>query len=183
MAQPSNPSGPSRAPVHDGPRDAAYEIRIARDGTWFYHGSPINRIELVKLFATVLERDKNGDFWLITPAERGRIVVEDAPFVAVGVEFEGGGNDQRIVFRTNLDHELRAGPEHPIRVAFEPLSDEPSPYILVRERVEARISRAVFYDLVEHAVERPSARGTEIGIWSDRIFFVLGTLPTSEDRS
>jgi len=157
--------------------DRAYAIRIARDGTWFHQGSPINRIELVKLFASVLQRDDGGDFWLVTPAERGRIAVDDAPFVAVGVEFQGRGEDQRLVLRTNLGQEVVAGPDHPIRVETDPLSDEPGPYILLQERLEARISRAVFYDLVEHAVERPTAQGTEIGIWSDRTFFALGTIP------
>jgi len=156
----------------------AYDIRIARDGTWFYHGSPIERIALVKLFATVLKRDEAGDFWLVTPAERGRIRVDDAPFVAVGVRTEGEGDGQRLVFRTNLDQEVTAGPEHPIRVAHDPLSDEPSPYILVGERLEARISRAVFYDLVEHAVTRATPQGSELGLWSERIFFPLGTIPS-----
>ena len=158
------------------PSERVYGIRIARDGTWFHQGSPINRIELVKLFATVLRRDENGDYWLITPAERGRIAVEDAPFVAVDVRFEGCGEDQKLVFRTNLDREIVAGPAHPIRVETDPLSSEPSPYILLQERIEARISRAVFYELVERAVERPTAQGAEIGIWSDRTFFALGTI-------
>ena len=154
----------------------AYGIRIARDGTWFHDGSPIRRIALAKLFSTVLKRDETGAFWLITPVERGRIEVEDAPFVAVAMMIEGAGKDQRLVFRTNLDDTVIAGPDHPIRVAYRPLSDEPAPYIVVRERLEARISRAVFYDMVEHAVERPTARGTEIGIWSERTFFPLGTI-------
>jgi len=164
------------APIADGDRgpDEAYPIRIARDGVWFYHGSPIGRIALTKLFATVLKRDDAGDFWLITPAERGRIVVEDAPFVAVELRAEGSGEAQDLRFRTNLDEWVTAGADHPIRVSFDPLSQEPSPYILIRDRLEARIGRAVFYELVELAVEHTTPRGTELGIWSNRKFFPLG---------
>jgi hypothetical protein len=182
MEQPSNIAArPPTLPFGNGPdaRDEKYDIRIARDGTWFYHGSPIERIALVKLFATVLRRDEAGDFWLITPAERGRIKVDDAPFVAVGLDIQGSGNGQNLVFRTNLDHEVVAGPDHPIRVEHDPLNGEPSPYILVKERLEARISRAVFYDMVEHAAERETPQGTELGIWSEQTFFPLGTIPST----
>ena len=176
MERSSDSAQPSPAWPFDARPDEGYDIRIARDGTWFYHGSPIGRIALVKLFATVLKRDEAGDFWLITPAERGRIKVDDAPFVAVGMDVQGSGEDQKLVFRTNLDHEVIAGPDHPIRVVLDPLNDEPSPYILVKERLEARISRAVFYDMVEHADERQTSQGTELGIWSERTFFRLGTI-------
>jgi hypothetical protein len=162
--------------------DEAYDIRIARDGTWFHEGTPIGRIALVKLFATVLRRDAAGDFWLITPAERGRITVADAPFVAVELKAEGAGEDQTLSFRTNLDEWVTAGPAHPIEIggarrAGPDLSDEPAPYILVRDRLEARIGRAVFYELVELAVERATERGIELGVWSERTFFPLGMLP------
>src|SRR5689334_20445331 len=79
------------------------DMRIARDGTWFYRGTPINRVPLVKLFASVLRREADGSYWLVTPAERGRVIVEDAPFVAVAVDREGEGPKQRLIFRTNLD--------------------------------------------------------------------------------
>lgn len=154
--------------------DEAYDIRIARDGTWFYQGSPIGRIALVKLFATVLRRDESGDFWLITPAERGRITVEDAPFVAVAVEIEGRGPESLLRFRTNLDHEVEAGPDHPIRVVTDPSTGEPRPYILIRDGLEARIGRAVFYELVEAAEERPVGERVELGVWSKGTFFSLG---------
>jgi hypothetical protein len=160
--------------------DEGYDIRIARDGTWFYHGSPIGRIALVKLFATVLRRDEAGDYWLITPAERGRIVVEDAPFVAVAVEREGTGEDQRLTFRTNIDQTATAGPDHPIRVGPAPLSGDPQPYIVLFHGLEARISRAVFYELVQLAVERPTPEGIELGVWSERTFFPLGTIEPDE---
>jgi hypothetical protein len=161
--------------------DEAYDIRIARDGTWFYHGSPIGRIALVKLFASVLRRDETGDFWLITPAERGRITVEDAPFIAVEVKIEGQGDKQALSFRTNLDDWVTAGPDHPIRIAADALSGAATPYILIRSGLDARISRAVFYELAALAVERPSPLGSELGIWSNRTFFPLGT--TKPERS
>jgi hypothetical protein len=156
-----------------------YEMRIARDGTWFYHGTPIGRIALAKLFSTVLRRDSAGDYWLVTPAERGRIAVEDVPFVAVEMKVQGAGEDQKLSFRTNLDEWATAGPEHPIRVADDveeggTLSDTRVPYILVRGGLEARVGRAVFYELVELAVERQTPQGIELGVWSERIFFPLG---------
>ena len=162
----------------NGPPDEGYDIRIASDGTWFHEGAPIGRLPLVKLFASVLKRDETGDFWLVTPAERGRIKVEDAPFVAVGMRIEGTGQDQRVVFRTNLDDEVAAGPDHPIRIAEAGLSGEPRPYIVVRDGLEARIARAVFYDLVQIATERTTPQGVEMGIWSARTFFPLGTIPS-----
>src|SRR5215469_8404949 len=135
-----------RPPLHLGD----LEMRIAHDGTWFYRGSPINRLALVKLFASVLRRETDGGYWLVTPAERGRIAVEDAPFIAVAVEREGEGRDQRLIFRTNLDQIVTAGPEHPLRV--ETAADgTPAPYILVRPGLEARLARSVFYELVELA--------------------------------
>lgn len=161
--------------------DENYEMRIARDGTWFYHGTPIGRIALAKLFSTVLKRDAAGDFWLVTPAERGRITVEDAPFVAVELKAEGGGEDQTLSFRTNLDEWATAGPEHPIRIGAdsEPgvkLSGASVPYILIRDGLEARIGRAVFYELVELAIERQTPQGIELGVWSERTFFPLGPI-------
>src|SRR5712692_8488282 len=114
-------------------------MRIARDGSWFYQGSLIARLPLVKLFASVLRREEDGEYWLVTPAERGKIVVEDVPFVAVAVEAEESGRDQRLVFRSNLDEEVTAGEAHPLRVATEAASGATIPYILIRDGLEARI--------------------------------------------
>ena len=88
-------------------------MRIARDGTWFYRGSAINRLPLVKLFASVLRREPDGSYWLVTPAERGRVTVEDAPFIAVAVDREGEDREQRLIFRTNLDEIVTAEPRPP----------------------------------------------------------------------
>ena len=131
-----------------------FGIRIARDGTWFYHGSPIGRIALCKLFSSVLRRDDAGNFYLVTPAEQGRIDVDDAPFTAVEIFVSGSGADQAITFRTNLDQMVTAGADHTIRVEEDPVTGEPSPYILVRDNLEALILRPQFYQLVELAEER-----------------------------
>lgn len=159
------------------PMEEQYDIRIARDGTWFHNGDPIRRLELAKLFSTVLRRDDAGDFWLITPAERGRIVVEDAPFVAVEMTAKGNGPDQVLSFRTNLDEWVDAGPDHPVRVEHHPETGEPRPYILIRKGLEARISRSVFYDLVERCEPDAHKREAVVGVWSKKIFFALGELP------
>ena len=149
------------------------EMRIARDGTWFYLGSPIGRLPLVKLFASVLRREADGRYWLVTPAERGRVEVEDVPFVAVAVTVEGEGRDQRLIFRTNLDEFVTAGPDNPLRVETA-ASGEPAPYILLRDGLEARLARSVFYELVELGTEEPIGETTQFGVWSSGVFFQLG---------
>jgi len=151
-----------------------FDIRIARDGTWFYKGSPIARKELVRLFASVLKRDDSGAYWLVTAAERGRIVVEDAPFTAVECQAEGRGADQVLRFRTNVDDWVEADAAHPIRVDVDPDTEEPRPYIVVRERLEALIARSVYYQLVELAEVRRGAEGDILGLWSKGEFFALG---------
>ncbi|MFC7332811.1 DUF1285 domain-containing protein [Rhodocista pekingensis] len=161
--------------------DESYDIRIGIDGTWYYHESPIGRLPLVKLFASVLRRDEAGDYWLVTPAERGRIRVDDVPFMVVEAAFEGTGPDQTVRFRTSLDEWVTAGPGHPIHVRTDARTGEPRPYILVRDNLEARINRPVFYELVERGESRrrpdgPGSGGTEFGLWSDGTFFPLGSL-------
>jgi len=151
------------------------EMRIARDGTWFYLGSPIDRPALVKLFASVLRREADGRYWLVTPAERGLIQVEDVPFLAVAVTVEGEGRDQQLIFRTNLDEFVTAGPDNPLRVETA-ASGEPAPYILVRDGLEARLARPVFYELVELGTEEPIGETTQFGVWSRRAFYRLGEL-------
>ncbi|MBM3526294.1 MAG: DUF1285 domain-containing protein, partial [Alphaproteobacteria bacterium] len=143
---------------------------------WFYHGSPIGRKQLVRLFASILRRDENGDFWLETPAERCRIKVEDAPFLAVEINVNGSGETQDITFRTNIDEVVVAGPERPIRVATDSRSDAPAPYVLVRPGLEALITRAVYYELVELGCERHIEGETVLGVWSGGAFFPLGRL-------
>jgi hypothetical protein len=158
---------------------------ICRDGTWLYRGSPIGRKELVCLFASVLRRDEDGVFWLETPAERGRIKVEDAPFVAVELDWTGEGVQQVLSFRTNVDQIITAGPEHPIRVAHDLLTCEPTPYITVRPgagrlAVEARIGRAVYYELVALSETHWVGGRRTLGVWSCGRFFPLGELPADD---
>ena len=172
---PSNPS-PTRAktPQRQPPVDHGdLDMRIARDGTWLYRGSPINRLPLVKLFASVLRRDADGGYSLVTPVERGRVTVEDAPFIAVGLERKGAGRTEDLIFRTNLDEIVTAGPDHPIRVDTG-ANGEPMPYLLVRPGLEARIGRPVFYELVEIADAARDAGETGLGVWSGGMFFSLG---------
>jgi hypothetical protein len=149
------------------------EMRIARDGTWFYRGSPIGRPALVKLFASVLRREADGRYWLVTPAERGLVQVEDVPFLAVAVTVEGEGRDQRLIFRTNLDEFVTAGRDNPLRVETA-ASGEPAPYILVRDGLEARLARPVFYELAELGTEELIGETTQFGVWSRGVFFRLG---------
>ena len=152
------------------------DMRITRNGTWYYNGSPIRRKQLIKLFASILIRDEKGDFWLETPAEKCRIQVEDAPFVAVFMDVEGKGREQIVSFSTNVDEQVIATQENPIWVDINPESLEPSPYVLVRKGLRALISRAVFYELVEIGVEEESPEGKFLGVWSGGVFFKLGAV-------
>jgi uncharacterized protein len=163
--------------VASGPTDCGeFGIRIARDGTWWHGGTPINRLPLVKLFASVLRRDAAGVYWLETPVERGRVTVEDAPFTAVELSVAGAGREQVLTFRTNIDDRLSAGVDHPLRVVTDDVTGAPSPYILVRDGLEARLTRAVFYELVEIGIEERVGQSTAFGVWSQAKFFPLGTL-------
>ena len=149
-------------------------IRIARDGTWFHRNSPIDRKALVKLFSSVLRRQADGTYWLVTPVESGRVEVEDAPFTAVELSVIGQGPAQILRFRTNVDDWVEAGPENPIRVAIAPDTREPRPYIFVRAGLEALILRPVYYRLADLAVEGDADGVTTLGVWSNKVFFPLG---------
>lgn len=170
-------SGDIRRTPQNSAAPREFGLRIGRDGTWYYRDSPIQRLPLVKLFSSVLRRGDDGRFWLVTPAERGIIHVDDAPFVAVDVDLDppGGsaGPGSSLSFRTNLDETVVAGPDHPIRLATDPETGEPAPYVLVRDGLEALINRATYYRLAEMAVER-EAGATEFGVWSGGAFFPLG---------
>jgi len=165
-----------RPPVHtwNPTYTADIDMRIGRDGTWYYQGSAIGRPAMVRLFSTILRHDADGRFYLVTPAEKLGIVVDDAPFVAVEMTVHGRGEAQVLTFRTNVDEEIMAGPEHPIRVAIDADSGEPAPYVLIRDRLEALIARPVYYDLADLAVEQPGDGADELGVWSAGRFFPLG---------
>ncbi len=149
------------------------DMQIKRDGTWFYQGTPIGRIELVRLFSTILWRE-DDKYFLVTPVEKVGITVEDAPFVAVDFEVEGNGRTQKLRFETNVGDFAMAGPECPIRVTRDITTGEPSPYVLIRRNLEALIDRKSFYRLVELGAHH----GGWFGIWSDGDFF--GIIPSDE---
>ena len=166
-------------PVHlwNPPFCGNLDIRIARDGTWFYLGSPIRRPELVRLFSGILRREGDA-YFLVTPVEKVGITVDDAPFVAVDFEATGRGAAQSLRFETNVGDHVTAGPEHPIRVTRDPQTGEPSPYVMVRAGLEALIDRKSFYRLVELGSDHVVDVGSWFGVWSGGAFF--GIIPSAE---
>lgn len=151
-------------PSHCGHSD----MRIARDGTWFHQGSPIGRIGMVQLFSTILRREPDGGYVLVTPVEKLDIEVEDAPFVAVEMKVEGIGPAMQLAFRLNTGDLVPANQDHPLR--FVEREDGPHPYLLVRRGLEALVTRAIYYDLVNLAIELDH---DPLGIWSGGAFFPI----------
>lgn len=149
-------------------REGEIDIRIAANGDWYHEGGLIRRFAIVKLFATILRRD-DGEHFLVTPAEKLKIRVDDAPFVATDMETDGEGRARRILFTTNVEDVVLADAEHPIVV--EDRNGEPRPYVEVRRRLRALIARSVFYRLADLAREGPDGA---FGIWSSGTRFVLG---------
>ncbi|MGV6839778.1 MAG: DUF1285 domain-containing protein [Planktomarina sp.] len=160
--------GKGPAPVHlwNPPFCGDIDMRIARDGTWFYQGSPIGRAPMVRLFSSILKRE-GDDYFLVTPVEKVGITVEDAPFVAV--DFEATGD--ALQFTTHVGDTVTADANHPIRVDIDPDTGQPSPYILVRSNLEALIDRKTFYRLVDMGVEREVGGQSWFGITSNGTFF------------
>lgn len=144
------------------------EMRIARDGTWYHQESPIGRPKMVRLFSSILRREPDGSYVLVTPAEKLDILVEDAPFIAVELKSEGTGPARRLVFRLNTGDAVVAGPDHPLR--FERRKDGPHPYLAVRRGLDALVARAVYYELAEIALDEAA---TPAGLWSAGRFFPL----------
>jgi hypothetical protein len=142
------------------------DFRIAADGTWFHNGAPIRRARMVRLFATVLRREADGGYWLITPGEKVPVVVEDAPFLAVDLEIQGRGVDQMLIFGINTGGQVRADAGHPFVVRGTP--DAPRPYLGLGDSLEALVARSVYYALAEVTVEGP---GAVHGVWSAGLFF------------
>ncbi len=162
-------------PVHlwNPPFCGDLDMRIARDGTWFYLGTPIGRPELVRLFSTILRKD-GDNYFLVTPVEKVGITVDDAPFVAVDFEATGTHDAQVLTFETNVGDTVQAGPDNPIRVERDPETGEPSPYVLIRANLEALIDRKSFYRLVEIGAHH----GGWFGLWSGGAFFRV--IPSDE---
>ena len=203
----SSPSHVPRPP--EGPGDAlrqiskptpqAFDIRIAADGCWYHEGGLIGRPALVKLFASVLQREADGSYWLVTPIERGTIMVEDAPFIITAMSCDGDGRDQKIRFTTNVDDTILLGWDHPL-VMRPPVGSDASldagpdtgsgrqaslgdappelrPYVKVRGALEALMARPVFYEIAEQSVAGADGR---FGVWSDGVFFPLEAEATAD---
>ena len=146
-----------------------FGLRVDREGNWFHHGVKIERISLVKTFASILLKCSEGKYWLVNPAEYGEVIVEDAPFIATQTHIIGKGEAQEISFTTNLDEKICLDSEHPLSVLEGTNEGEPRPYIIVRGRVEARLARPAFYALTEVAEKKDGV----IGVYSKGQFFSL----------
>jgi len=182
----------SRGAENNGPGPAGYtpkpgqivcgniDMRIDSQGLWHYLGSPIGRIELVKLFSSVLQRDDNGDHWLITPAEICRIQVDDAAFMAVELDQVGDGREQNLTFRTNIDKTYTLSEAYPLRIEINPETQEPAPYITLDHGLEAKLSRPVFYHLVDLGIAETAEQDHIYGVWSAGVFFPMGDAENTE---
>lgn len=176
-AKTASKGGPPPVHLWNPPFCGDLDMEIRRDGTWFYLGTPIGRQGLVKLFSSILKREGDA-YFLVTPVEKVGIRVADAPFVAVDFSAAGQGRDQILTFLTNVGDEVNAGPDQPIRVARDPDSGEPSPYVLVRRNLEALIDRKSFYRLVDLGCHEVHEGSRWFGVWSSGTFFPV--IPSDE---
>ena len=176
-AQAATKKGPPPVHLWNPPFCGDLDLRIARDGTWFYLGTPIGRAPLVKLFSSILKRE--GDrYFLVTPVEKVGITVEDAPFVAIDFDVTGHGRDQTLTFTTRTEDTATLGPDHPLRVVRDPQTGAPSPYIRIRADLWALIDRKSFYRMVDLGCHEPHEGHNWFGLWSSGQFFPL--IPSSE---
>ena len=150
------------------------DIVIKADGSWWHEGARIGRSGLIGLFASVLRKDADGETYLVTPAEKLRITVERAHFVATRLDVQGEGKEARLFFTTDFGGTVEASADNPIRVETDAKTLEPSPFILVRGRLDASLARPVFYELVDCAVEIQTQDGPQLGVYSNNVFFPLG---------
>lgn len=155
---------------------ADLNIRIDRNGVWYYQDSPIGRKEMVCLFASVLTRDTAGGYWLVTPAELVPIQVEDAPFIAVELFTAGCGRERTVSLRTNTDEIVTVDKDHPLTVLNTAATEEPAPYVALRQGIQAKLARPVYYELVSLGVEEHVHGEHMFGIWSSGTFFPMGSL-------
>lgn len=172
-------AGRGPPPVHlwDPPDCGDIDMRIAADGTWFYQRTPIGRAALVKLFASVLRRD--GDrYFLVTPVEKCGIAVDDVPFLAVELDVQRRAGGQVLQFRTNVDDWVACGPDHPLRFEPETGTGGLKPYLRVRRELWARVTRALFYDLVALGEEREVDGVRLFGVASGVAFFAMAPADT-----
>ena len=155
------------------PATGASDMRIGLDGAWYHLGSAITREPLVRLFASILRREKDGGYVLVTPVEKLSISVDDAPFVAVELHAEGAGSDQILTFRTNVGEVVQCGAAHPLSFRSEPVTGGLKPYLGVRDGLEALATRPVMFELVALADHRAGDRGGVEGVWSGGAFFAF----------
>src|SRR5215470_9366541 len=169
-------------PVHlwNPPDCGDIAMRIASDGTWFYQASPIGRLGLVKLFASVLKRE-GGKYFLVTPVEKCGITVDDAPFLAVELRIEEAPSGRVLNFRTNVDDWVACGKDHALRFVPEPMTGGLKPYLHVRRDLWAKVTRALFYDLVELGEERDIGGQRMFGVASGGEFFAMAPADSLKD--
>lgn len=176
-AKAAGKKGPPPVHLWNPPFCGDIDMEIRRDGTWFYLGTPMGRMGLVKLFSSIIRKD-GDDYFLVTPVEKVGIRVIDAPFVAVDAVASGTGRNQSLTFTTQVEDEVIAGPDHPIRVVRDPATGEPSPYIHIRTNLEALIDRKTFYRLIDLGQHADCDGESWFGLWSDGQFFPI--IPSAE---
>lgn len=166
----------SRPPIEQWNPDYSgdIDIRIARNGDWYYQGEKMAREALVRLFSTILRREDDGEYYLVTPVEKWRIQVEDAPLLAHSLEVSGQGEDQLIRLTTNTGESIQVDRQHPLKVDSYPGSDEPRPVVRLEHGLEARLVTAAFYELARYVTEQPDGNTSRVGVWSAGEFFELG---------
>lgn len=168
--QAASRKGPPPVHLWNPPFCGEIDMRIRRDGVWFHDGTPIGRPGMVKLFSSILKRE--GDkYFLVTPVEKVGITVDDAPLIVIDVTAAGTGPHQTLTFTTLTDDVAVAGPANPIRIAFDPATGEPSPYILIRANLEALIDRKSFYRLIDLGTQSLHEGVRWFGLWSGGTFF------------
>lgn len=149
------------------------DFRIARDGTWFYQGSPMGRQAMVRLFSTILCRDEEGEYWLKTPVEKCRIEVEDAPFVMIGFRVRELEHGRTLCFKTNVNEWVALDSDHPMELRPDPETGDMQPYVHVREGLDAKLSRNIYYELAEHVLAEGEIRDGKRGVISAGNFYPL----------
>lgn len=150
------------------------DLRVSRDGEWIHKGEPISREAIVKLFSTILRREEDGHYYLVTPVEKWRIQVEDTPLLAHSLTVEGSGEQQIMKLTTNVGETIEVGEEHPLEVGSYEESDQPRPIVRVRHGVDARLVTAAYYDLAEHVVEQTVDGKPVLGVFSHGNFYKIG---------